>query len=243
MAWLIIKSGAGQPGQFIGLKPGVNRIGRNPDNDFMIADAAVAPVHCEIRVEKDRIWVRDFETRTGTQVNGKSVEEAPVPHGAELRIGNLVCVLEAPAEPADEAETTPATEPAAEPPVMKVGEPRALPPNLRPYRTEGSERRLADGLRACIHHANRHAAWECGICGRAFCEECVRRVQGYGGHWSTLCVSCTQPCTLTEWGVRMRAPKPGALGRLVGRIKAGLAREEGSESPAAKPPAAGPAPS
>ncbi len=219
MAILVIKEGTGRSGRIIGLKPGLNRFGRNPDNDYMLPDARVAEHHCEITVDGNSVQVRDLGSATGTFVNGQRVADSPLQPGWTVRIGPLECELYAhlPDDPpADAREETELASPRHRPP---LGDPLRWKSDFRRYRADKSPPLLADGQAGCVNHHLRHAAWSCPGCQRVFCDDCVRKVQRVGCAWLTLCLACTQECQLTAWGARMREKKPGLLQALVDRIR------------------------
>ena len=232
MAILVIKEGSGKSGRIIGLKPGLNRFGRGPDNDYMLADARVAEHHCEITVDGNSVHVRDLGSASGTFVNGQRVADSPLHHGGTLRIGPLECELDAPVpedSPIDSREEAESVLTRRRPP---VGDPLRFKSDFRRYRADKPLPMLPDGEPACVNHNLRHAMWSCPDCRRFFCDDCVRKVQRVGCAWLTLCLACTKECVLTAWGVRMREKKPGLLQKLVARIRPHeLTAETGPESP------------
>jgi pSer/pThr/pTyr-binding forkhead associated (FHA) protein len=64
-------------------------IGRGRDNHIVLQDAqkGVSRVHAELRHENGRYVVVDLQSQNGTYVNGRRVDRADVPAGAELAIG------------------------------------------------------------------------------------------------------------------------------------------------------------
>ncbi|HET6349492.1 MAG TPA: SpoIIE family protein phosphatase, partial [Candidatus Krumholzibacteria bacterium] len=68
------------------LEDGEHSVGRSSDNDVQIAMARVSKVHAQIRIQGEKISVRDLGSRNGTEINGKPVGEAWV----EVTPGSLV---------------------------------------------------------------------------------------------------------------------------------------------------------
>jgi hypothetical protein len=68
------------------LNEGQQTVGRSSENDVQVAMARVSKRHAEIRVEGERLFVRDLGSRNGTELNGKPVGEGWV----EVPPGSLV---------------------------------------------------------------------------------------------------------------------------------------------------------
>ena len=86
----------GSPSQWeAALKPGVNSIGRNPDNDIEIADDKVSGSHCQIVVEGDRVLLRDLGSTNGTFVNRARIEEAVLKSGQTFHLGSVAMLFDA----------------------------------------------------------------------------------------------------------------------------------------------------
>ena len=66
------------------------QIGRGRDNDVILADdeKGVSRTHAELRFENGRYVVVDLQSQNGTWVNGRRVDRAEVPAGAEIVIGD-----------------------------------------------------------------------------------------------------------------------------------------------------------
>ena len=66
------------------LEDGDHTVGRSSENSVQIAMARVSKRHAEIRVQADRMWVRDLGSRNGTELNGQPLGEPwiEVPPGA-----------------------------------------------------------------------------------------------------------------------------------------------------------------
>src|SRR5437763_842283 len=86
-AWLVRKSGplAGQR-RLVG--ENVTRVGRAPDNDVVVDDAATVSLHhLEIRKEGDAYKVHDLNSTNGTFVNGEKVAEVALDPPASIQFG------------------------------------------------------------------------------------------------------------------------------------------------------------
>ena len=75
--------------QAIDLGEGTLQIGRGRDNDVVLPDPlkGVSRIHAELRFENGHYVVVDLQSQNGTWVNGRRVERAEVPVGAEIAIG------------------------------------------------------------------------------------------------------------------------------------------------------------
>jgi len=76
------------------LRPGLNRIGRNPTNDFRVPEASVSSFHCEISLEEKIITVRDVGSTNGTFVSGTRIRESLLATGQILKLGTAEFRLE-----------------------------------------------------------------------------------------------------------------------------------------------------
>jgi transcriptional regulator with GAF, ATPase, and Fis domain len=63
-------------------------IGREASNGIVVADPSVSRKHCSISGHDGRFRVCDFESRNGTLVNGKRVEQQWLRHGDEIAAGD-----------------------------------------------------------------------------------------------------------------------------------------------------------
>lgn len=82
------------PAQQIDLRPGPNRFGREPENDFQIEHPSISAHHCEVILEKDSIRIRDLGSTNGTFVSGARVNEAPLKHGQTFHLGSVELTVE-----------------------------------------------------------------------------------------------------------------------------------------------------
>jgi len=95
MARLILLHESGVTGSFE-LKPGVNTVGRNPDNDLSIDHDSVSDYHCRIEVTASGIVVRDLDSANGTWIDTAQIQEARLGPGQTLQLGEVQFVLETP---------------------------------------------------------------------------------------------------------------------------------------------------
>jgi len=72
------------------LKGEVTTLGRNTDCEMQIPLATISRKHCQIRVEGDRVFVRDMGSSNGTFVNNQRVQEADLSAGDQIVLGPVV---------------------------------------------------------------------------------------------------------------------------------------------------------
>ena len=90
----LVLSWLGKPFAFE-LMPGLNRLGRNPTNDFRVADASISSFHCEVSLNPDNtLNVRDLASTNGTFIDGNQVSEGKLRPGQTLRLGTVEFALE-----------------------------------------------------------------------------------------------------------------------------------------------------
>jgi DNA-binding NtrC family response regulator len=65
-------------------------IGSHPSNDFVIDEATVSRFHCEIRMAREGVRVRDLDSLNGVVVDGVTVKDALLRGGSLLRLGRQV---------------------------------------------------------------------------------------------------------------------------------------------------------
>jgi hypothetical protein len=148
------------------LLPGLNKLGRNPTNDFRVSDPSVSSFHAEITVENDAIRVRDLGSTNGTFIDERKVEEGMLRPENILRLGNVKLQL-------DEVSVTPLCQVPAGPP---------------------APRNEIDLAPACTSHAGKRAAFRCENCGGGFCVDCIM-VMGQGKFGATtVCPVCKGQC-------------------------------------------------
>jgi FHA domain-containing protein len=171
MARLIYKNGP-RPGEAIELRPGLNRIGRNPANDIVVPDPSVSSAHCEMHVSDLGIAFRDLGSTNGSFIDGRRVTKEILTSGKVLRLGSVDFAVELP--------------------VANVAIPEL------PKEEEVFANFLPDGTQACQKHADVPAAWRCGKCEKAWCDQCVRRTGMVGSANQVVsCLECGGKCEKT----------------------------------------------
>src|ERR1051325_2686084 len=88
MARLIYKNGP-HPGVAIELRPGMNRVGRNPANEIVIPDPSVSSAHCEMHVSDLGVAFRDLGSTNGSFIDGRQVTKEILTGGKTLRLGSV----------------------------------------------------------------------------------------------------------------------------------------------------------
>jgi soluble lytic murein transglycosylase-like protein len=86
-AWLLRKAGP-SAGQRRPIRDDITRVGRGPDNDVIVDDAATVSLHhVEIRKEGGGYRICDLSSTNGTFVNGWRVTEAPLEAPSSIQLG------------------------------------------------------------------------------------------------------------------------------------------------------------
>lgn len=93
-------------------------IGSDAGCAIVLSDPQVSPVHCELRRGADGWRVVDMESRHGTQVDGKFVNQALLGNGTEIRIGGVRATFLLDATDSRRAAAPGAAAPAAAAPVV-----------------------------------------------------------------------------------------------------------------------------
>ncbi len=70
------------------IETGHCQIGSHPSNDVQLEHATVSRFHCEIRVENQRVLVKDLGSTNGTIVDGVQVNEGYLKDGSTLTLGD-----------------------------------------------------------------------------------------------------------------------------------------------------------
>lgn len=95
MATLILIHESGLRAEYE-LRPGTNRIGRDPDNDWTIEHESISDHHCEIEVQGTTILVRDLASTNGTWVDTVRIDAAHLTAGQTLQLGEVQFALQLP---------------------------------------------------------------------------------------------------------------------------------------------------
>jgi hypothetical protein len=149
------------------LSPGLNKLGRNPTNDFRISDPSVSSFHVELMVKGEDIRVRDLGSTNGTFIDDCKIEEGTLKPENILRLGNVRFHLE-------EVSVTPVAHPTS--PEAAVQEARK------------------EMAACCINHPAVPAAFKCENCGKALCQDCVKVVGQGKFEATTICSVCQGQC-------------------------------------------------
>ncbi len=100
-------------------------IGRRHDCDLCIPLMVVSKRHCQLNLNKEAVKIRDLDSRNGTFLNGKRINETTVKAGDYIKIGPLTFLLQIDGKP---EKTIP---PKAKPkPEAKVPPPKVLAEEL-----------------------------------------------------------------------------------------------------------------
>ncbi len=65
------------------------RIGKSPENDFVLSDQTVSRAHCEIVRERKGYLLRDLGSTNGTLLDGAEIKEAWLKPGAVITVGKV----------------------------------------------------------------------------------------------------------------------------------------------------------
>ncbi|MGV3774117.1 MAG: FHA domain-containing protein [Verrucomicrobiales bacterium] len=183
------------------LRPGLNRLGRNPTNDFRVADASVSGFHAEITFSEGEIKVRDLGSTNGTYINDVQIEEAILRRNEIVRLGKVELLLE---------EVSVIAPPAS------VSTPAAI--------ADSNAMGGAESPLPCSVHTALEAVYRCEVCTGLFCEQCVTVVGHDRETTSTICPSCGGQCASFRQTHRTREKPPTMLGRLTQTLKFSFTR-------------------
>jgi hypothetical protein len=169
MARLLIQT-QGLDGRTLELRLGVNRVGRDEQNDFPITHPSVSSHHCELILSNDGVVLHDLDSTNGSFVNGQPVSEVWLEPGQRVRLGDVELLVES----TEINVAIPKFERAVEPP---------KPPLV-----------LEDGSFVCPRHTDLLATFKCTHCGEVMCSGCVRMMRRQGGQPLFLCMICHNKC-------------------------------------------------
>jgi len=212
---LLVNAGTPQAWE-IQLKPGVNRIGRGDDNDFVINHGSVSTHHCEITLSDGGVYLKDLGSTNGTFINRAPTHEVWLQPGHHVQFGAVDLLFES-----DTASA--AAAPASAPPIpipIPVPVPTAMarPSGLRinlpgkepatetaaeaaegtPLVEEAPEA-IDGGSAVCKSHQKTPARFLCNRCRKYFCDLCVTTRAG-----GKFCRTCGQSLT----PLRVQAARP-----------------------------------
>ncbi|HXB61143.1 MAG TPA: FHA domain-containing protein [Candidatus Acidoferrales bacterium] len=171
MATLLIKT-EGLENQVLELRPGVNRVGRSPDSDFVINHGTVSTNHCEFILSADGVFLRDCDSTNGSSVNGSPIKEARLLAGQTVGLGDVELFVES-----TEANVV----------IPEYERPRPKPPVVLPT-----------GAMICPRHTQAEAKYKCTHCREIMCGECVHVLRRKGGSPLFLCPLCSHKCELIQ---------------------------------------------
>jgi pSer/pThr/pTyr-binding forkhead associated (FHA) protein len=103
-------------------------IGRRHDCDLCIPLTIVSKRHCQLNLNKEAVKIRDLDSRNGTFLNGKRINETTVKAGDYIRIGPLMFLLQIDGKP--EKIVPPKPKQAKPKPEAKVPPPKVLAEEL-----------------------------------------------------------------------------------------------------------------
>jgi pSer/pThr/pTyr-binding forkhead associated (FHA) protein len=95
---LVLFKKDGTQKQFL-LPSNITVIGRRHDCDLCIPLKLVSRRHCKLSKSDDTVKIRDLNSRNGTFLNGKRIQEASVTAGDYIGIGSLTFMLQVNGEP------------------------------------------------------------------------------------------------------------------------------------------------
>ena len=167
-AKLIVRSGP-IPGTELILRPGLNRLGRNPGNDVVVEDGSISSFHCELSFSDIGIAVRDLGSTNGTYINQQKVLKGVAQSGDVLTLGSVDFAIELP-----EAHI-------------------AIPQQQQTEELGAAF--LADGTPACQNHRDLAATLRCLKCEIWYCDSCVREVKRLTKNAALrFCPQCSSAC-------------------------------------------------
>jgi len=93
-AWLISKGT--EPKSGFPLKKEIVLVGRSIGSDVFLNDKSISRRHAQVVKNSDGFIIKDLDSRNGTFVNGKRIEEQLIRDGDEVSLGNLSFVFKYP---------------------------------------------------------------------------------------------------------------------------------------------------
>ena len=181
------------------LLPGLNKLGRNPTNDFRVSDPSVSSFHAELFLENDIVRVRDLGSTNGTFIDDIRIEDGLLKPEHVLRLGNVRFAL-------DEVPVTPVCQVPNE--TSSISPPVAAQVELAP---------------CCTYHTSERAAYRCENCGGGFCINCITVIGQSKFGATTVCPMCKGQCYPLP-SHRSEKQQPGLLGRLTQTLRLPFSR-------------------
>jgi hypothetical protein len=195
MARLIVKTD-GVTTRVMELKLGVNRLGRNPESDFVVDHPTVSGTHCEVELVEGRVRIRDCHSTNGTFAGGQQVQEAQLSPGQTFRIGDVEILI----------ETT----------EVNIAIPQFIPTST----AEQAPTVLLDASSMCVRHPQNPVKYRCSHCQISMCGECVRHFRRKNGEQVKRCSRCGEECEALDGSSR----KQGFLEKLARTVKMSFSR-------------------
>ncbi|MHC4104820.1 MAG: FHA domain-containing protein, partial [Planctomycetota bacterium] len=90
------------------LPSNITLIGRRRDCDLCIPLMPVSRKHCQLNQNKESLKIRDLDSRNGTFLNGKRIDEETLKPGDYIKIGPLTFLLQIDGEPKESVPPEPA---------------------------------------------------------------------------------------------------------------------------------------
>ncbi len=201
------------------LRPGINRIGRAPDNDVILDREDVSRYHAELLVTDDGLRVRDLGSTNGTFVNAVRITEAGLEPGDSLVVGSsLMLVVDLDPKECEVALSIPVSGESRRAPAAAA---QPAPPGTRGGEGEMPARWLGV-LRAWV------AAWASGNVGAS--RGALESVRAALGATAVAVVGCPEHGDAGVLGLVGEMTEPGALGETVGTVLASHHRDQGDAS-------------
>jgi pSer/pThr/pTyr-binding forkhead associated (FHA) protein len=91
--------------KFFPLPSSVTVIGRRHNCDLCIPLMSVSRKHCQLNYDDGVLKIRDLDSRNGTYLNGKRIDEAVIQAGDSVKIGPLTFILQIDGQPQTIAES------------------------------------------------------------------------------------------------------------------------------------------
>ena len=98
----------------ISLRKPVTVLGRGAGCDLRIPIEGCSRKHCEIRLENDRVFVKDLDSSNGTYINNEKIAEAEIEPGDALAIGPVIIRFRINGEPEELPPLPPTTVPGSD---------------------------------------------------------------------------------------------------------------------------------